>query len=73
MHAARLEYTFFRCSWVERDLQQITHKWRMTDTHPHTPTIPDYCRLQRAHVHLGELEEGIDVDVAVKHVHGGSR
>lgn len=43
------------------------------DGHTHTHIIPDYCRLQWAHVHLGEFEEGIDVDVAVKHVHGGSR
>lgn len=33
----------------------------------------DRCRLRQAHAHLGELEEGVDVDVAVKHVHGGSR
>lgn len=33
----------------------------------------DYWKLPNAHVHLGELEEGVDVDVAVKHVHGGSR
>lgn len=33
----------------------------------------DYSRLQQVHIHLGELEEGVDVDVAVKHVHGGSR
>lgn len=35
--------------------------------------VQDYCRLQQVHVHLGELEEGVKVDVAVKHVHGGSR
>lgn len=43
MHAARLEYTFFRCSWVERDLQQITHKWRMMDTR--YQTTADYSGL----------------------------
>lgn len=33
----------------------------------------DHCRRQQAHVHLGELEEGVKVDVAIKHIHGGSR
>lgn len=28
-------------------------------------------RVHRAYVHLGESEQGVNVDVAIKHVHGG--
>lgn len=27
---------------------------------------------QQAYIHLGELEESVNIDVAVKHVHGGT-